>query len=425
MHGHNATTMKRLNRGTVLRLLLRGGPLSRRQIARATGLRTSTISYIVAELLAAGLVQEVATNGAPARAARPGRQEIPLALAPDGAYAVGVHVGIFGAQVALTNARAEIVAQQRELLPTPPAVPAVVAQIGRLINGLIIRAGIERARLIGVGVGVLAYVEPEQGLVRLAPSLGWHDVPLAALLRGALDLPVFLEHNVRAMALAEQLFGRWGDLRDFAFLNVGTGIGAALVVNGQLVQGHAHDAGQLGHLPVAPDGPLCACGKRGCLDAVASMQAVRERATALCQRHPDSPLARRLAAHPVLGRENRVLEMAAAGDPLARQSIEPGTEYLAGAVAHLLALLDPEAVIISAGASRYDHVLIPPLQQALTTRAALPGVAARLVPSSFGRDQAIVGGAAIALQRLFASPDMLPSLIRPAALAGTLSVADA
>jgi predicted NBD/HSP70 family sugar kinase len=404
MQGHNATTIRRLNRGMVLRLLNQQ-PHSRRQLARATSLRASTISLIVAELLAAGLVQEQPRPAA--RAPRPGRQEAPLALAPDGAYAIGVHIGIFASQVALTNARAEIVAHRTELLPTPPTPAAVVAQLQRLTTDLIGEAAIDRARLLGIGVGVLAYVEPEHGLVRSADYLGWRDVPLAEQLTAATGLPVAIEHNVRAMALAEQLFGQQGDRRTFALLNVGTGIGAALVVNGQLVEGHAYAAGQLGHLPIVPDGPTCACGRRGCLDAVSSMQALRAHALRLAATHPDSALAARLRDQPGRDPEGLLLELAAAGDAPARAVVAEAAGPLAQALAMLLALIDPELIVVSAGASRYDHVLIPPLRTALASVAPLPTEIPPLVPTTFGRAQAVIGGAAVALQRLFDEPDQL------------------
>ena len=404
MRGHNARTMKRLNRGTVLRLLRRQS-LSRLQLARTTGLQESTISLIVGELLADGLVRE---DGPPApRARRRGRREVPLALHPDGAYAIGIHLGIFAAQVAVTNARAEMIAHVSEDLPSPPTPVAVVDHIRRLVRHVLLTAGVDPARLVGAGVGVLAYVEPASGVVRRADHLGWRDVPLAALLRDALGLPVAIDHNVRAMALAEQLYGRLGDLRDFAFLNVGTSIGAALVVNGRLVEGHAHDAGQLGHLLVAPDGPPCTCGRRGCLDAVASIRALRQRARELAEQRPGTPFGRRVLHHERSGQESVVLELAAAGDPLALACIEHGAEPLATVLAVLLALHDPEVVIVSAGASAHDAVLIPPLQAALVARAAVPDGAQCLAPSSFGRAQAVVGGAAVMLQLLFDAPDML------------------
>jgi predicted NBD/HSP70 family sugar kinase len=413
MQGHNATTIRRLNRGMVLRLLNQQ-PHSRRQLARATRLRASTISLIVAELLAAGLVHEQPRPAA--RTPRPGRQEVPLALAPDGAYAIGVHIGIFGSQVALINARAEIIARRTELLPSPPTPAAVVAQLQRLTNDLIAETAIDPARLLGIGVGVLAYVEPERGLVRYADHLGWRDVPLAAQLAAATGLPVAIEHNVRSMALAEQLFGQQRDRGTFAFLNVGTGIGAALVVNGQLVEGHAHAAGQLGHLPVVPDGPLCSCGRHGCLDTIASMQAVRARAVALAGAHPNSTLAARIGEATGRYPESLVLELAAAGDSLAQTALTAGAEPLARALAMLLALIDPELIVVSAGASAYDHVLIPPLRAALAAVAALPTAIPPLVPSTFGRAQAVIGGAAVALQRLFDEPDHL--IVEPPALDG-------
>ncbi|MBI2940789.1 MAG: ROK family transcriptional regulator [Chloroflexi bacterium] len=417
MEGHNATTMKLLNRGVVLHHVLRLGPLTRRQLARKTGLRKSTISYIIAELLAAGLVREVPPLVG--RPGRPGRQEALAELVPDGAYAIGVHVGILGSQVALTNARAQIVGWHTQRLPSPPTPQAVVAQITRLIDTLVASAGIDRSRLIGVGVGVLAYVEPDRGVVRLAPSLGWHDVPLAAVLQEAVGLPVRIEHNVRAMALAEQLFGRLGALRDFALINVGTSIGTALVVNGQLAPGHSHSAGQIGHLPVAEDGLPCVCGKRGCLDTVASWQAFDERAQDLARRHPDSAFAASIRPGSAPGPASAVLRLAGEGDTLACSIVDGVVEHLAVAVAYLLALLDPEVVVLCAGSSFYDHVLIAPVQRALTRRAAMAPVPdARIVPSSFGVAQAVVGGAAVALQRLFKSPDMLDLLMagRPAGL---------
>jgi predicted NBD/HSP70 family sugar kinase len=407
MHGHNTTTVKWRNRGMVLALLRRAA-LSRRQLAERLALQTSTISLITGELLAAGLVREQQRARAP-RAVRPGRQEAPLELAPDGAYAIGIHLGIVASQIAVVNARGELLVHRQEPLPEQPTPAAVVRQLQRQIEQLALDSAI-RERLIGVGLGVLAYVDPRRGIVRQADQSRWRDVPLAALLRQATGLPVLIEHNVRAMALAEQLYGRHEDLQNFAYLNVGVSIGAAIIVNGQLAEGHAYDSGQLGHLPVAANGPPCRCGRRGCLDTVASIRAIRQQTLALARQHPDSALARHLAGRAPADIRFEMLDLASAGEPLARACLDQAAQPLARVLAPVLAVLDPAAVIVSVGERAHDEAMIESLRPALAAHAARSGEATPLLPSSFGNARAVMGAATVALRALFDSPDLLPML---------------
>jgi predicted NBD/HSP70 family sugar kinase len=263
-----------MTRTAVLTLLARQGPLSRGEIAGRLELSPAAVTTITRKLIADGLV----TEGGP-RTPPTGRPSIPLELVPAAAHAIGVQVASDHITLVLTRLDATVVHDV-----THPFDPRGSESLGTLVD--LIRAEIDHAAasarpLLGIGVAVPGVVEPETGTLRMSMRLGWTGMPLAALLREALGLPVLVDNDISAVTAAERLYGPGADCPDFLLVAIGQGIGLGMVLDGAPYRGAVGAAGELGHVPVVDDGPLCGCGNRGCLETQVSTEALLKRAREL------------------------------------------------------------------------------------------------------------------------------------------------
>jgi predicted NBD/HSP70 family sugar kinase len=271
---------RRHHRALLLQHLFGDGPASRADLARTTGLTRVTVSDLVGELISEGLVEEL---GAPA-GSRVGKPPTLVGLAADSAHIVALDLSVDDTMTgAVINLAGEVKAR-RELKLAGLKGDDAVAVVHRLATELI---GLADRPVLGIGVGSPGVVDAE-GMVIAAPNLGWADVPLAAGLREALGLPVFVANDANAAVLGEHTFGDTGD-GGLMVIRVGTGVGAGLVLEGTLLHGSRGAAGEIGHVVVDPDGEPCACSRRGCLETLLAVPHLRRR---LAEGDPEATLTR-------------------------------------------------------------------------------------------------------------------------------------
>jgi glucokinase len=226
------------------------------------------------------------------------------------------------------------------------------------------------------GVAVPGFVDQIAGVARSASNIGWHEVPLRAMLEERLGIPVVLGHDGRAGGLAEGLLGGARGFRDYFFLSIGTGIGGAMVLGGRSYQGRDGFAGEIGHVVVRPDGPRCRCGARGCLEAIASAGAIADRYATV-------------TGDPAATAE-LVVERAYAGDADAEAIWRDAVEALAAALAAYTVLLAPEAIVIGGGLALAGDALFSPLARSLARKLTLRP-APQLVAAELGDEAGCLG----------------------------------
>jgi len=259
---------RRHHRSLLLQQLFREGPASRADLARTTGLTRVTVSDLVGELVAEGLVEEL---GAPATA-RVGKPPTLVGLAPDATHIVALDLSADDRMSgAVVNLAGEVRARHQLEIGEARGADAV-ALVHRLAAELI--AMTERP-VLGVGVGSPGVVDAA-GTVIDAPNFAWSDTPLATSLATALGVPVFVANDANTAVLGEHTFGETGD-GGLMVLRVGIGVGAGLVLEGSLLHGHLGAAGEVGHVTVEPGGDVCACGRRGCLETILAAPRLRRR----------------------------------------------------------------------------------------------------------------------------------------------------
>jgi predicted NBD/HSP70 family sugar kinase len=362
-----------MTRTAMLALLARRGPLSRAEIAELLDMSPATITQSTKRLLTEGLlVQE------PPRPSQGGRPSIPLSLVPEAAHAVGIQVAHEHVTGVISRLDAEVVHSfRRDFDPAAPEAVATLTDLVRAEIGELERRGLP---LSGVGVAVPGIVEPETGTLRMSVRLGWTGLPLAAHLRQALGVPVFVDNDISAVTAAERLYGPGADEADFLLAAIGQGIGLGMVLDGAPYRGAAGAAGEFGHMPVQADGPECVCGNRGCLESMVSTEALLR----------DARKAGIISAEAGL---DDLDSAARAGDPAATDLLDTAGTLLGRALAGVINLLGPRSVVVVGEITALWHHLREPLHRVLQAHL-LPAVRETRVEVRPWHDELIATSAA-------------------------------
>jgi N-acetylglucosamine repressor len=390
--------IKQMNQQLVLQLIQGRGPISRKEISEISSLSAAAVSGITGTLLDLGLIYEVGEAEADGRA---GRRAVMLRLNPDAGYVVGVKLSMQTLSCVLTDLDANVLYRAEPALepPAPFDPQATIAAVIQAIEDVLKTAQIPEGRLLGIGVGVNGTVDAEAGISRTAPHFGWRDVPLAAPIAAHFGIPVHLENDARTLTIAEQWFGSGREVDNFATVVVGHGIGAGLVANRQLYRGATGAAGEFGHNVLQPDGPVCSCGKRGCLEAFAGVPAIlREIEAGLADGRPSSLAGVRPITLQV------VAQAAEAGDGLALDVLRRAGRWLGVGIAGLVNMFNPELIVMNGEAIALGRPYLEPMEIALR-ELAFADLAAnlRIVFEPGGNEVWARGAACVVLSSLLIS----------------------
>jgi predicted NBD/HSP70 family sugar kinase len=374
--------MRAHNRSVVLDVVRRSGPLGRAELARRTTLAKPTVSTIVDELLAEGLVHETGVGQSTASGGRP-----PTFLdfnAARDAY-VGVHIGVELTTVAVANGRGEVVAQcsRRSAIGSPSHS---LDHVRALLTDALARAHVSYDVVRHVTIVLPGLIDRETGVCVLAPNLRWRDVPVVELFGDALDVPMSVWNTPHASAFAEARHGVARNVATFVWLYVGPGIGSAVVQDRKLVTGTRGFAGEIGHCRVADDGPRCHCGKFGCLEVYTSAEAISR--AAADARVPSRTKAPRL---------DDVVRAARDGHSGAREVLNDAGHMLGLGVSYLVGILNPELVVVGGEAAEAFEFLLEPMRGVLE-RDALEVEQVPVVASSIDGDAAVAGAVLLAFE---------------------------
>ncbi|TQL03482.1 ROK family transcriptional regulator [Cellulomonas sp. SLBN-39] len=371
------SSLREANRALIVDAVKRFGGITQVEISGATGLSAATVSSIVKELLAAGVVETRTTT-------RSGRRAQLVTLARRTGLAAGVQFGHRHLRVVLSDVTHEVVAEQTLPLPSDHRVDTSLDRAALLLVDLTERVGSTLDEVVGIGVGIPAPVEPETGMVSVRGMMrGWDEVPVAHVLAKRLAKPVFVDNDANLGALAESRLGASRFYRDSVYVRASYGTGAGIVIAGQVHRGFAGTAGEIGHVQVDPQGRICRCGSRGCLDTVVGDTALTE------------PLS---ASHgPMTLRD--VVQRAVDGDPGCRQVVADAGAAIGAVVAGLGMAVNPQCVVVGGELAETGEVLLGPLREAIRRRVLLNQIAPlEVVPAELGARAEVVGAVAMVLQ---------------------------
>src|SRR5437763_1095444 len=269
-------SLRERNRLRVIDALRRRGAVSRAEIARQTGLSRSTVSSLVADLQASGLVVEREIDFAP-RGTQGGRPPVLLALDGAAGALLGIDFGHRHVRVAVSDLSYTVLAEARLELEIDHHALGAMDGAGQLVDDVLEEAGIERLRVLSAGMGLPGPIDRRSGLVLSEPILpAWVGLDPAAELRQRRGVPVHLDNDANVGALGEAMFGAGAGVDVMAYVRLSAGIGAGLVIGGRVFRGSRGIAGEIGHVLVDPQGPVCRCGNRGCLETFVAGEALCE-----------------------------------------------------------------------------------------------------------------------------------------------------
>lgn len=380
--------MKAMNRATVIDILAKQGPVSQTQICGLTGLSRSTVSNLINVLKQEDLVLEVSKE-----ASRGGRRQVLLQLNKQAGFVVGVDLGGTKMAGAVTDLGGEPLLKLRWPTKAAQGAEAVLENLAAFIQGLIAQAGVDPKKVRGVGVGVPGVVT-SGGVVQWAPALNWQDLPLTERLTTTLSYPVFVENDVNLLALGEYWYGNAQKVQSLVCLAVGTGLGAGIVLDGQLYKGANRAAGEVCNLVADPT----YLGRKytgfGWLEQCASGTALAAQFARDNGQSGDDPVANGLDAE-------FVFEQARLGDPRAQQAVEDFTRSLAMSVVSIAAVLDPEVIVLGGGVSQSADLF---RNRLIELCAPVLQVMPRLEVSSLGVDAGVMGAVALTLHNTSENP---------------------
>lgn len=379
------TALRDANRDRILEQLRRAGTASQSELARATGLSRATVLNIVRELADRDLV--TLTEGQ-----HSGRRTVDVSFNPKAGVVVGVDFGHTHLRIAVADLTHQVLAEDMWRLELGHNADDDIRLVSESLERLLPQAATTLDRVLGIGLGLPAPVDPQSGEVGSSSILpGWVGVPAAETMSKALGLPVVVDNDANLGALAEMLWGAAQGCEDLVYIKASTGIGAGLVMHGQVYRGAAGTAGEIGHMTIDEAGALCRCGNRGCLESYAGSAAL----VSLLQ-----------ASHGPGMDPQRLVQLASEGDPGARRVLADAGRYIGVAVANLCNLIAPQLVVVGGELARGDSLLIDPIRS-MVARRSIPTAAhtAAIVPGELGERAEVLGGVARAL--LEVTPEQL------------------
>jgi glucokinase-like ROK family protein len=381
--------IKRINQMAILRFVQQNEPCSRYDIARACGLSNSTVSTLISELMEIGIIKNLGEGPSIG-----GRRPVVLGINEEAGHVIAVDVG----STTITCGRVDLHAKIHDKLTIraskdPAQSLAATVQLVKTVSEQAVAQ--DSPPILGVGVATAGYVRPATGIVVSASNLGWRDVDLGQAIQTATGLPTLVGNNANAAALGELYYGAGAGIANFIYVAIGNGIGTGLVLDGQLYRGARNGAGELGHTAVAAAGPVCSCGRTGCLESLASGSAIELMARTELADSPPAGARARITAEMVFRR-------AQDGDAAAAAIVDTALNYLAIGIANMVNLINPDHVILGGGITRSGDFFMEHF---------LPKIRPRLVPEQNGHvqfalsesneDSGLRGAATLVIQQLF------------------------
>jgi predicted NBD/HSP70 family sugar kinase len=378
-----SNTIRDINRQIVLNYVREQGPISRADIARETNLQRSTVSLIVNELKEFGLVEQVYGESSG------GRPPALLTLPTSQPVAIGVDIGTVKTTVATCDLTGRII--EREEFATDPSADRTTASIVECIRKFISSDG----RLIeGIGVSAPALVDAIKGEILYSPHFNWRNPQIIEKIASATGLPVSVDNDANAAALAELWFGRpeIRDVRDFILVFIENGIGTGIVSDGKIYRGKGGVAGEFGHMRIGTDAPVaCATGSRECWEAFASERAALARFSKYSRHNRDALEFEEL------------VELALAGDKGALAALEETSRYIGIGMGNLIQGLSPEAIIVGGVIVRAWDLISKDIIEAAESVVCQGIPSTRIIASTLGSQPTLLGAFSLVLADKFSS----------------------
>lgn len=393
-----------IRRNRILRALLEEGRLSLTDLAKRTGISLPMVSSIASTLKRDRFLVMTEVRGVD----RAGRPPIIARLNGNAGFVLGIDLGHRNTNMVLLNLEQSIVAERHEQSLSLGNDPAIIEWIAEEVNAALKDAGISRKKLLGVGVSIPGIVRGREGISESYLHFG--STPVREILQKRLKKPVHIEHDAKAMALGERWFGTARNVNDALCLNVGWGLGLGILLDGKLYYGRDGYAGEFGHIRILRDGPLCYCGKRGCLETVASGMAIERDARERLASGAPSRLREMCGAKLDIVDAALVVRAATEGDEFSIEILEEVGRYLGEGIAQLINLFNPELIILGGRVSQAGHLLLDATRSAAIRNSHVNlSAGIEFSVSTLGTRAGALGVAMLAARDIFEVDHLNPS----------------
>ena len=389
----NKQLIKELNRAIVINTILNYGPISRTRISEFTDLGLSTVSNIVADLIKRELIYETGEEESSG-----GRRAILLEFNCNDRFVLGIKIGLDGIIIGLVNMKSKILDQHFIPSPVKSNEEIVLEVLIKAIRGLISKNHIKAEKIVGCGIGVSGLVNQKEGMLVFSKILGWEKIRFREILEKEFNFPIFVDKDVNVLTLAEKRFGVGKGINNFICITIGKGVGAGIVVKGDIYHGSYGGAGDFGHTIIDKDGPLCYCGKRGCLETFSSDQFIINKIKEALSNQQDT-MIKDLNSITV----DRVLKAAQEGDIVSRNIFQEVGKNLAMGIVNLISLFDPELIVVGGEGVKAGELIFPTMRKVIRDNFPYKKEI-KIIPLQPGEEGWIIGAAELVLSEVFKTP---------------------
>jgi len=385
--------MRAQNSRLILNLLWRERQISRASLARRTGMSPSTVSAIVSDLLSTGLVKETSAG-----VSSGGRRPIILEFQDQASFIIGIELGATHVSCVLTDLRCKVRASWSAPAAVREEPETALHKMGMAVRSVLEADAVQPSQVLGIGVAVPSPVDKERPgelLPLVVPK--WKGYNIASHLEDSFKRPVFVDNDANLGSLAELWWGTGCSEANLAYIKVATGIGAGLIIDGNIFRGSSGIAGEIGHTSIDPNGPQCVCGLKGCLTTLIGTPALLERAA-------DELRARGSDRQPPRGIDELV-DAALAGDPMSVELIEYAGEKLGIGIANMLNLLNPKMVVLGGGIARAGDLVLDPVRETIRGLSLPASISnTEILTTGLNEWGIAVGAATLVLQAALETP---------------------
>lgn len=367
------------------------GGISRAQLAAMLGLSRAAVTGIVDDLLRRRVLLEIGS-----RSSNGGRRAVLLDLNPQLGRLLGIDIGATHIRMVMTDLAAQVMAETETSWAIESGPEACLQQLDRMLNSLRTQGRSTVAPMVAIGAGVPGPVVAQEGVVIAPPIMpGWDGFPIVQRLEDMWGLKVNLHNDADLGALGEWAYGAGRGEQNMVYVKVGTGVGAGFLIDGRIHRGASGTAGEIGHITIDPNGPLCTCGNHGCLEAMAGGNALAQRAIRAVREGAQTVLSTHAPLESLTVRD--VAEAAARGDHLSQRLLADAGRLIGIAVAALVNLFNPSLVVVGGGVAQVGDLLLDPIRMAVQERALRASAASvRIQAAVLGRRSSAMGAIASA-----------------------------
>jgi glucokinase-like ROK family protein len=392
-----AKYINKLNKVKVLNLIRNSDRISRADIAKMTKLSAPTVSRIVESLMDVGLVNETGPGDSTG-----GRRPTLLKFSADNNFIIGIDLGTTNIYGVLSNLEAKIIAEKSCPTRVQDGFQSIMARTSEVIEELKGQLGDKAGRIFGVGMAVAGLINRDRNIVEFSPDFHWHNVDVVGELSRWHNMPIVFDNVTRVMALGEYCYGIGKQFKNFVCVNVGYGIGAGIIMNGEPLYGPKGMAGEFGHITLEKDSRVqCECGNFGCLEALASGNALAKAARSKLQAGAKSSIENMCGNDLGNITAKMVADAAKQGDAVAWDVFNRSAEFLGIGIAGLINLLSPEAIVIGGGVAQSGDILFDMVRKTVNSRA-LNKISREvaILPATFGMRAAVMGAVSLILNKV-------------------------